>query len=184
MNSGISWFVKQEQQSNLILGRALKFMAKVLDMRADIFQPSCPLEVTTLHSWASRGEHVRGLLLLLITAVSQAHAALVRLKSTYVFYITEGYGQQLLAEGQSEQGTKWHLTHLCDYDRLVTGQLLFSTCYPVSGYCARFWGPYYKKLEQGQCRGRVMVWAGAEGLRELGWFSCRRGVFEGRTLKV
>lgn len=77
-------------------------MAKVLYMRADIFQPSCPLEVSTLHSWASREEHVRGLLLLLITAISQAHFALAQLKCIYVFSITEGYGQQPLVEGQSD----------------------------------------------------------------------------------
>lgn len=38
---------------------------------ADVCQPSCPLEIITLHSLGSRGGQVHGLLLLLISAVCQ-----------------------------------------------------------------------------------------------------------------
>lgn len=60
--------------------------------------------------------------------------------------------------------------------------------YPMSGYCACFWVPQYKevidKLGQVQRRASVMVWAGAEGQRELGWFSWRKDGFGGRIPKV
>lgn len=121
-----SWAVKQEQQSNLLLGSALKLMAKVLHMWAGIFQPSRPLEVTTLHGWGSR-EHVRGLLPLLITAVFQARFALAQPKCMCGFSVAEGYGQQPLAEGQSEQGAERRLAHLRPWEarhRSIRSQLL------------------------------------------------------------
>lgn len=85
-------------------------------MRAVVFQPSCPLEITTLHSLGSRGGQVRGLLLLLITAVCQAAFALAQLKCSCVFSVTEGYGQQPLLRGHRGQSEISH--------RLATGQVL------------------------------------------------------------
>lgn len=39
-------------------------------------------------------------------------------------------------------------------------------------------------MEEVQHKARVMVWAGAEGLKELSWSTWRRDSFEGRTPKV
>lgn len=72
-------------------------MAKVLYIRADIFQPSGPLEVTTLYSCRSRGKH--GLLPLLVTAKKSSPLFLVTAEMHAVFSITEGYGQQPPAGG-------------------------------------------------------------------------------------
>lgn len=81
---------------------------------ADVFQPSCPLEIFTLHSLGSRGGQVHGLLLLLIRAVCQAPFAPAQLKGSCTFCVAEGYGQQPLLQGHRGQSEISH--------RLATGQ--------------------------------------------------------------